>query len=339
MERKKEHIENYLKASYETNSLFSCVYLEHNALPSCDFSEIDLSCDFFKKKIPYPLYINAMTGGCDEAFEINEKLARLANEFKIPMAVGSQSIGLKKCNTVESFKIVREILGDDGIVIGNLSANAGIDDILKAEKMINSDVIQIHLNSAQELTMPEGDRTFKHWSENLSKILKEYDKPIIIKEVGFGISSSVAEKLYNLGVRNIDVSGKGGSNFIEIEDLRNFDMDFSDMYEWGIPTSKALIDVKNLNLPITLFASGGIKTANDAIKCLTIGADFVGLGGELLSYLSMGGYDAAKTYIQNFIYKMKIQTLLLGKRTHTELKEVGYKVTGKLRDLMQDKNN
>ena len=212
-----------------------------------------------------------MTGGCDEAFEINEKLARLANEFKIPMAVGSQSIGLKKCNTVESFKIVREILGDDGIVIGNLSANAGIDDILKAEKMINSDVIQIHLNSAQELTMPEGDRTFKHWSENLSKILKEYDKPIIIKEVGFGISSSVAEKLYNLGVRNIDVSGKGGSNFIEIEDLRNFDMDFSDMYEWGIPTSKALIDVKNLNLPITLFASGGIKTANDAIKCLTIG--------------------------------------------------------------------
>ena len=143
------------------------------------------------------------------------------------MAVGSQSIGLKKCNTVESFKIVREILGDDGIVIGNLSANAGIDDILKAEKMINSDVIQIHLNSAQELTMPEGDRTFKHWSENLSKILKEYDKPIIIKEVGFGISSSVAEKLYNLGVRNIDVSGKGGSNFIEIEDLRNFDMDFS----------------------------------------------------------------------------------------------------------------
>ena len=157
--------------------------------------------------------------------------------------------------------------------------------------------------------------------------------------MGFGISSSVAEKLYNLGVRNIDVSGKGGSNFIEIEDLRNFDMDFSDIYEWGIPTSKALIDVKNLNLPITLFASGGIKTANDAIKCLTIGADFVGLGGELLSYLSMGGYDAAKSYIQNFIYKMKIQTLLLGKRTHTELKEVGYKVTGKLRDLMQDKNN
>ena len=43
-----------------------------------------------------------MTGGCDEAFEINEKLARLANEFKIPMAVGSQSIGLKKCNTVYS---------------------------------------------------------------------------------------------------------------------------------------------------------------------------------------------------------------------------------------------
>lgn len=71
--------------------------------------------------------INAMTGGSDFAEDINRQLAQVANEFNIPIAVGSQTIALEDPDTVESFSVVREIV-EKGIVIGNLSARTSLED-------------------------------------------------------------------------------------------------------------------------------------------------------------------------------------------------------------------
>ena len=127
--RKREHVENYLKTSFQGDTLFGDVYLEHNSLPDLNFSEIDTRIEFLGKTIDYPILINAMTGGSSLTQEINRDLSTLAKEFNIPMAVGSQTIALEddEEDAMESFRIVREVIGKDGIVISNLNAHATLE--------------------------------------------------------------------------------------------------------------------------------------------------------------------------------------------------------------------
>lgn len=333
--RKREHVENYLKSMHKGDTLFDCVYLEHNSLPNLNFDEIDISTDFLGKRIAAPIIINAMTGGSEFTKDINRDLSLLAREFNIPMAVGSQTIALcedEEC--VESFKVVRDNIGQDGIVIANLNAQASIEDINRAIDMIAADAIQLHLNPAQEVVMLEGDRNFIGVLDNIHEITKSIDKPVIVKEVGFGISKDVASKLYNAGVRNIDISGYGGTNFIEIEDIRFNNIDFSDLYDWGIPTAVSLIKCRQLPSDLNLIASGGIKNSIDVVKALVLGASVAGISGELLSYLMHGGYDGAKAYLEATIYKMKVLMLLLGKKNLQELRNTEYKIIGELKELI-----
>ncbi|MBC8587252.1 type 2 isopentenyl-diphosphate Delta-isomerase [Paratissierella segnis] len=332
--RKREHIENYLMTSFKGDNLLGDVYLEHNALPNLSFDDIDTRTLFLGKTIDYPILINAMTGGADFSQEINRDLATLAKEFNIPMAVGSQTIALEEEDSRESFKIVKEIIGDDGIVISNLNGQASVDDARNAIELIDSDALQIHLNPAQELAMEEGDRNFVGVSDNIKSILDNIDKPIIIKEVGFGISKDVAKTLYDIGVRNIDVAGYGGTNFMEIENLRNPAIDLTELYSWGIPTAVALINLRQLPNDLNIISSGGIRSGMDVAKSIVLGANISGISGELLSYLVHGGYTNAKAYLEDIIYKMRMIMLLLGKRDIEELKKTNYKVTGKLKDLI-----
>ncbi|TJX15364.1 type 2 isopentenyl-diphosphate Delta-isomerase [Tissierella creatinini] len=333
--RKREHIENYLKTSFQGDTLFGDVFLEHNALPDLNFNDIDTSVEFLGRKISYPILINAMTGGSSLTQEINHDLSMLAKEFNIPMAVGSQTIALEDDeDAIESFKITRGIIGDKGVVISNLSGQATVEEAQKAIDMINGDAIQIHLNPAQELVMEEGDREFKGIIDNIAAIVKNVDKPVIVKEVGFGISQDVAGRLYDIGVRNIDISGYGGTNFIEIENLRNHTYDFTELYNWGIPTAASLINCRKLPKDLNLISSGGIRNSNDIVKSLVLGGQIIGISGELLSYLVHGGYSYAKQYLDSLIYKVKILMILLGKKNIDELRSTKYRITGRLKDLV-----
>lgn len=334
--RKKEHVENYLRTRYKGDTLLGDVFLQHNALPDLNLEDIDTKTFFLGKTINYPIIINAMTGGSDFSREINRELSLLAKEFNIPMAVGSEAIALceEEDGCKDSFRIVRENVGSNGIVIANLGAQESLEDVKRALDIVDGDAIQLHLNPAQEVVMLEGDRHFRGVLKNIETIVNGIDKPVIVKEVGFGISKEVAMKLYNVGVRNIDVSGFGGTNFIEIENIRFNNMDFSDLYSWGIPTALALIKCRELPEDLNLIASGGIRNSMDIIKSLIIGGDTVGISGELLSYLLHGGYDNAKVYLEGLIYKMKVLMLLLGKQNINELKTTDYKVTGELRELI-----
>ncbi|OZV11157.1 type 2 isopentenyl-diphosphate Delta-isomerase [Tissierella sp. P1] len=335
--RKREHVENYLRTTYKGDTLLEDVFLQHNALPDLSFEDIDTKTVFLGKTVDYPIIINAMTGGSDFSWEINRDLSLIAKEFKIPMAVGSQTIALceeEECR--DSFEIVRQTIGDDGIVIANLNAQASLEDVKRALDMIRGDAIQLHLNPAQEVVMLEGDRDFRGILRNIETIVKGIGKPVIVKEVGFGISKEVAEKLYNVGVRNIDVSGYGGTNFIEIENIRYNNIDFSDLYSWGIPTALALIKCRELSQELNLIASGGIRTGMDIIKSLVVGGDMAGISGEILSYLLHGGYENARNYLEATIHKMKIVMLLLGKRNMEELKATDYKIVGELKELVND---
>lgn len=334
-ERKREHVESYLKTEYVGDNLFKDIYIENNSLPGINFEEIDTKVSFLGKTVDFPLMINAMTGGADELSSINEDLARIARDFNIPMAVGSQKIGIEYPECKESFKIARDILGKDGILIGNLSANASLEELKEASSMIEADAMQLHLNVCQEMFMEEGDRNFKDIEKNIEYLSKNYEKPIIIKEVGFGISATVSKKLTKLGINHIDISGTGGTNFIEIEDMRNFNKDYSDMYHWGIPTAKALIDCKRENPDNFYISSGGVNNADSIIKSFILGANFTAISGEVLRYLMHGGFDEAEKYVEDIIEKSKIIMMLLGVKKIKDLKNVNYTLTGRLKELIQ----
>lgn len=160
------------------------------------------------------------------------------------------------------------------------------------------------------------------------------DKPVIVKEVGFGISLDAASRLYDVGVRCIDVSGYGGTNFIEIENLRNSAYDYTELYSWGIPTAAALIQCRKLPLDMKLIASGGIRNSMDVVKSIVIGADVAAISGELLAYLIHGGYANAMEYLEGTIHKLKILMMLLGKNNIEALKNTEFKATGKLKDII-----
>lgn len=332
--RKREHIENYLRTTFVGNPMFEDVFLYHNSLPECDFYEIDTSTTFLNKKVDFPLMINAMTGGSDFSENINESLAYVAKKFNIPMAVGSETIALEDQDAKKSFQVVRDIVGD-GIVIANLSGHASVEEAKKAVDIISADGLQIHLNPAQELAMDEGDRSFKNVLLNIENIVKELEVPVIVKEVGFGISQDVAKRLYGVGVRHIDVSGFGGTNFLEVENLRAPENDLSELYSWGIPTAMSLIEVAELNYDeLSIISSGGVKSSLDVIKSIVLGASMVGISGEILTYLIHGGAEYTMQYIENLIYKSKMIMMLTGAKNVSELKNLDYKVTGKLRELV-----
>lgn len=333
--RKREHIENYLRTTYVGDPLFDDVFLYHNSLPEIDFAEINTSTTFLNKRVNFPLMVNAMTGGSDFTQGINEDLARAASEFNIPMAVGSQTILSEDEDAVESFRVVRQVM-KDGIVIANLNGHATLDEARYAVELLGADGLQIHLNPAQELAMEEGDRNFKNILLNISNLVQQLEVPIIVKEVGFGLSAEVIESLYQVGIRHVDVSGFGGTNFFEVENLRTPDNDLSELYGWGIPTAMAIVEAKKLDHPdLQIVSSGGVKNSLHIAKSIVLGASMVGISGEILSYLIHGGYEYTLKYIANLIYKTKMIMLLTGAKNIRELQMKPYRTMGKLSELLK----
>lgn len=331
-ERKDEHIENYLKTSDYNDPLFGDIYLDHNSLSDVNFNEIDTSVKFLGRKISMPLMVNAMTGGGELSADINEDLSSICESLNIPMAVGSQTIALEDNEALESFSLVKE---KNLVRIGNLGAEKSLEDFKKAYEMIDADGMQVHLNIAQELFMPEGDKDFRGYYDNIKNLVTSLDCPLIVKETGNGLSKKVCKKLIDAGVRYLDVSGCGGTNFIEIEDMRDFVSDYKEFYTWGVPTAKAIIDARSLSDEVFIIGSGGIKTAVDLAKALIIGADMAAVSGEALRYLLLGSYEACYDYLKEMKERLQIIMALLGVSNIEELKKVDYKLTGRLKDLVE----
>lgn len=330
-ERKDQHIENYLKTSDHNDALFSDIYLDHNSLSEVNFDEIDTSVEFLGKKISMPLMVNAMTGGGEASADINEDLSSICKSLNIPMAVGSQTIGLADSEAEESFSLIKD---KDLVRIGNLGCERPIDDFKKAVEMIDAHAIQVHLNVAQELFMPEGDKDFRGYFDNIKDLNSNLEVPIIVKETGNGLSKAVSKKLIDAGVKYLDVAGCGGTNFIEIEDMRDFESDYKEFYNWGVPTAKAIIDARSLSEDVFIIGSGGIKNAVDLAKAIIIGANMGAVSGEALRYLLLGGYDACYEYLKEMNHRLKIVMALLGVKNIEELKKVNYKITGRLKELV-----
>lgn len=297
---------------------FGDISLVPDAVPEMDLDDIDLGISFLGKRLDWPIIINAMTGGTGEAKIINQKLALLAGKYNLAMAVGSQTIALEDRQVEDSFTIARET-NPHGILIANVSANYPVEKALQAVQMIAADGLQLHFNLPQELAMSEGDRQFKGVLDNVNEIVANCPVPVIAKEVGFGFARESVGKIHDRGVNIFDCSGKGGTNFIAIENQRGGMLDQT-FYDWGISTAASLAEIVAMQLPIQVVASGGIRSAADCVKALALGADVVGISGLILEILLNEGYEELERKWERFLYQIKAVFLMSGALNCAEIR-------------------
>lgn len=320
--RKNDHIK-YSLESYLDKDYFKDIKLFNNSIPEINYDDICLETTFLGKKIAMPVMINAMTGGSDESFKINNDLSKIASEFNIPIAVGSQSIMLKNKSVEKSFKIVREN-NKDGIVISNLSALSSLDNVKRAVDSIEANAIQLHMNASQEFVMNEGDRDFSGMLKNIEHVINNINVPVILKEVGSGVSYDTCKILSNIGAEYIDVSGKGGTSFIKVEDLRNGSNFYEELEQIEIKTPHSIIFCREANKNINIISSGGINKSSQVIKSLALGANITAIAGGILRNYIYGGREEIKKYIINLELNMKKLMGCLGCETIEDIKNLKY---------------
>lgn len=303
-----------------------------NALPQLALSDVDTSVRVFGESAKWdvPLYINAMTGGSKNGENINAMLAKVAAKTGVAMASGSLSAALKNPRLAETFSVIRRF-NPRGFVMANVSAGASVEQAIKAVEILQANALQIHLNAAQELVMNEGDRDFSAWLSNIEAIARALDSmkvPVVVKETGCGMSARDVLRLQNVGVRAVDVGGRGGTNFVAIENARRGrGRGYEFLDSWGLTTVESLLDIAQCDeilrdscdcaaacdsAQMQVFASGGVRTPLDVVRALKLGASAVGVAGEFLHTLTCGGTDALVEQIEDWKAQIRVIMALLG---------------------------
>ncbi|KPU44180.1 isopentenyl-diphosphate delta-isomerase [Oxobacter pfennigii] len=328
LKRKSEHMVYAISSQNKNIKVFDDIHILYNSIPEVDFDDIDMSLRIFNRKFSFPLIINAITGGTEEGKSINEALANTAKEFNIPIAVGSQSVAVKDRNLRESFSIVRKV-NKNGFILANVGANVSKDMAKEAVDMIEADALQLHLNVLQELIMPEGDRKFKGILNNIAEIKSKIHVPVIVKEVGFGMSGSAALKLIDAGIQTVDIGGYGGTNFARIESLRRNDNVGESLLNIGIPTAVSLIAVCKYRPELSVICGGGIRNGLDVIKALMMGADAASIAYPFLKAYKSKGEKGVFDELEKFIYEMKVSMISAGVKEISKLNSESIIITGK----------
>ncbi len=327
--RKTEHIRLCLNDQVEginkSTGLEGIAFI-HNALPEINFNDIQLGTSFLNKKISAPFLVSSMTGGSKLATDINQNLARAAEEKGWAIALGSTRALLESDAHQDSFLIRKQaptvpLIANLGAV--QLNYGYGVEEAQRIVDQTEADSLVLHLNSLQEVIQDEGDLNFDSLLPKIEQLCKHVSVPIGAKEVGFGIDGTVAEKLYNAGVAYIDVAGAGGTSWSQVEKLRSQDPLRKAAAEafnnWGIPTKDCIVSVKSKLGNVPIVASGGMKTGVDAAKAITIGADVIGYARQLLQ-AATESTEAVIQAMDQIELELKITMFGIGAKTLTDLK-------------------
>lgn len=329
--RKDEHVQLALSEGIPPHSHFDQLTFVHNSLPNLGWGDVNLRVNLPNLNLKSPLYINAMTGGSENTGKINADLAKIARATGMAMGVGSQHAGLRNESLADTYQIVRKN-NPEGIIFANVGADVPLEFALKAVEMLEANALQIHLNAPQELIMPEGERDFTDWLPQLEKIVKHIRIPVIVKEVGFGMSKHTLHLLKEIGVQYVDISGRGGTNFIGIENRRREKQEFDYLRGWGLTTPISLLEAQEYMNDMIIFASGGIRNPLDAVKCLSLGAKAIGLASPILRVLQKEGLEQAIEELNRWHEQMKTICTMLGARTIDELATCPLVITGEVRE-------
>ena len=328
--RKDQHLDVILsgKARHGLDNGFADVRFVHEALPDLDHGKVDLGADFLGRRLKAPLLISSMTGGPARAEAINARLAEAAQQLGIALAVGSQRAALEGGDAT-GLDMALRLRAPDTPILANIGAaqltrGFGIDEARRALDMVAADALIVHLNPLQEACQPEGDRDWWGVGAALEALVKALDAPVIVKETGAGISAATARRLMDMGVAAVDVAGAGGSNWGTVEGERattEADKAHAAAFaDWGIPTARAIAEVRAACPGGVIIGSGGVRDGVDAAKAIRLGADMVGQAAGVLA-AAMISTEAVVEHFQTVIRQMRTVCLCTGSANLTALRK------------------
>lgn len=329
-QRKNDHLDIVLHPDQAAKTIrtgFEQWRFEHCALPELNLDDINLGTYLFGHRLKAPILISSMTGGADRAQDINRHLAEAAQTLGLAMGVGSQRVAIEsEANGGLTSEIRR--LAPDIPLLANLGAaqlkgEQGLDYARRAVDMIEADALIIHLNPLQEALQNGGDRDWHGVLTAIERTVACLGVPVVVKEVGAGLSADVGRKLANVGVAMLDVAGAGGTSWAAVEgerastpQARATAMAFAD---WGIPTSEALRNLRQTLPGLPLIASGGITNGIDAAKALCLGATLVGQAAAALNSATASS-DAVIKHFQVLIEQLRVACFCTGSADLARLK-------------------
>jgi isopentenyl-diphosphate delta-isomerase len=289
-------------------------------------ADVDLAVTFLGKRLGAPVLVSSMTGGVEQGWELTRRLANAAQALGCAMGVGSQRAAIE--NPARSrFFTVRDV-APDVLLLANLGAvqlnyGFGTDECRRAVEMIDADALVLHLNPLHEALQPDGNHDFSSLTGKISRVCDALDVPVIVKEIGFGISADVAHRLMECGVAAIDVGGTGGTSWSAVEHHRASD----DLYRrlshtftnWGIPTALSLLLAQQGAPGLPVIASGGLRSGIDAAKAIALGASLAGFAGPLLKAAAVGE-EAAFASLTALVEELRLAMFCTGSRTVSHLR-------------------
>ena len=333
--RKADHIRINIEENVTSERIspgFERYSFAHCALPELSLDAIDTSTEFLGKNLAAPLFISPMTGGTAKARSINRHLAQAAQASNIGLGLGSQRAALEDPSLVPTYQI-RDV-APDILVLANLGAvqlNYGYttDHCQRAVDMVEADGLILHLNPLQEALQPEGQTNFAGLLPKIADVCRTLQVPIIVKEVGWGISDQVARQLADAGVAALDIAGAGGTSWSQVEMYRAQNTPQREaataFRDWGIPTVDSLRQVRQALPHLPLAASGGIRDGIEIAKAIALGAQVCGVAGPFLA-AAVESAEAVQQVIDKLVGQLRIVAFAVGARdmaalSHTPLFE------------------
>jgi len=316
------------------NSGFDGLRLIHRSMPEISEREIDTSVDFLGSRVRLPLFISSMTGGSEAAFRINKQLAEAAQIAGVPVGMGSIRILLRRPEVISHFQLRK--IAPDVPVIANIGAvqvrDVDAKEILELAKRLEVQAIAVHLNPAQELFQPEGDRDFRGILPAIARFCDRSPVPVIVKETGCGIRPDEVGRLLDAGAAWVNLAGGGGTNWITVEAYRldaEAEAAAREFDDWGTPTAHILaaLGLREKRSPGTagagarghVLASGGLRSGMDLVKSLALGASLGGYALPFVRAVAASGAEGVVALIRRFERVLRSAMTLTGCRTVADL--------------------
>lgn len=321
--RKADHIRIALEEEVQFAGVtagFERYFFVPRALPELNLAEVDVSTTLLGRKLRAPIVVSSMTGGVAEAEAINRRLAEAAQEVGLAMGVGSQRPAIQDPSLVPTYQVrevAREILLLANLGAVQLNYGYGLDECRRAVEMIQADALILHLNALQECVQPGGNTNFSGLLAKIEHICRHLGVPVVVKEVGWGISEQVARDLAQAGVAAIDVAGAGGTSWSEVERHRIPDESAQRVAaafaQWGIPTVDSLLMCRRGAPGVPLIASGGVRDGIDIAKSIALGAEAGALASPFLRPATIST-QAVIEVMGEIIQQLRIAMFCIGAR-------------------------
>jgi isopentenyl-diphosphate delta-isomerase len=261
-----------------------------------------------------------MTGGTTRAGQLNRVLAEAAERCGVGFCLGSQRPMLSLEPALAASFRVRDV-APSTLIMGNIGAiqlrdhldGRGLELLAEAA---GADGMMVHLNPLQEAIQPEGDRDWRGVIDAISEVAANCGVPVVVKEVGAGLSEATLHELAQLGIAGVETAGVGGTSWAVIEALRHVGrtpraIAGQVLADFGTSTAESVLAARRAFPNRVVIGSGGLRDGLEVAKCIALGADACAMAAPFLRAAD-AGVDAVVTEIEGVIETLRVVMFLTG---------------------------